>query len=138
MVKQQNLKQDFPSVCKIHTISLCSLLFVLTITAEEVIQHLADYLGEPGCGTHVDTGKFMVYLQKEQKASTPEHLGVLVQSLGQIKALAPNLKCKTESLGDSSDHQTGGSGKKVAAVKEGIRAAATIQEIVEKLLGASG
>jgi hypothetical protein len=82
MVKQQNLKQDFPSVCKIHTISLCSLLFVLTITAEEVIQHLADYLGEPGCGTHVDIGKFMVYLQKEQKASTPEHLGVLVQSLG--------------------------------------------------------
>jgi hypothetical protein len=82
MVKQQNLKQDFPSVCKIHTISLCSLLFVLTITAEEVIQHLADYLGEPGCGTHVDIGKFMVYLQKEQKASAPEHLGVLVQSLG--------------------------------------------------------
>ncbi len=56
----------------------------------------------------------------------------------QIKALAANLKCKRESLGDSSDDQTGGSGKKVAAVKEGIRAAATIQEIVEKLLGASG
>jgi hypothetical protein len=82
MVKQQNLKQDFPFVCKIHTISLCSPLFVLTITTKEVIQHLVDYLGEPGCGTHVDIGKFMVYLQKEQKASTPEHLGVPVQSLG--------------------------------------------------------
>jgi len=57
---------------------------VLTITTEEVIQHLADYLGEPGCGTHVDINKFMVYLQKERKAPTPEHLGVRVQSLGYV------------------------------------------------------
>jgi hypothetical protein len=84
MVKQQNLKQEFPFVCKIHTISLRSLLFVLTITTKEVIQHLADYLGEPGCSTHVDIGKFMMYLQKEQKASTPEHLSVPVQSLGLV------------------------------------------------------
>ncbi len=62
----------------------------------------------------------------------------LLSEKQQIKAWAANLKCKRESPSDSSDDQTGGSGKKVAAVKEGIRATATIQEIVEKLLGASG
>jgi hypothetical protein len=53
----------------------------------------------------------------------------------QIKALAANLKRTRESLGDPQMIRQVG---QVAAVKEGIRAAATIHEIVEKLLGASG
>jgi hypothetical protein len=53
------------------------------------------------------------------------------------KALAGHLKRKRESLSDSSDDETGSSGKKVAEVKEGTRAAALMQEIVEKLSGAS-
>jgi len=55
----------------------------------------------------------------------------------QTKALAGHPKRKREFLSDSSDDETGSSAKKVAAVKEGTRAAALMQEIVEKLSGAS-
>ncbi len=41
-------------------------------------------LVKAGCSTHVDVDKFIVHLQKELKAPTPEHLGVQVQSLGYV------------------------------------------------------
>lgn len=56
---------------------------VLSITAEEVMQHLSDFIGEPTHRNyHVEIDEFMGYLQKERKAPTMQHLGVRIQSLG--------------------------------------------------------
>ncbi|CAK9203246.1 unnamed protein product [Sphagnum troendelagicum] len=94
---------------------------------------LQSTLVKAGCSTHVDVDKFMVHLQNELKAPTPEHLGVWVQSLGlhlaalQAKAFAGHLKCKSDSLSYSSDDATGRSDKKVAVMVK----------IVEKSSGVS-
>lgn len=54
---------------------------VLSITAEEVMQHLSAFIGEAEY-KRVEVDEFMAYLQNKKKAPTRLHLGVRIQSLG--------------------------------------------------------
>ena len=54
---------------------------VLPITTEEVMQILADYVGD-GSYNRVELEDFMGHLQRVCKAPTRLHLGVRIQTLG--------------------------------------------------------
>lgn len=53
---------------------------VFSITAADVMQDLADYIGDTDYN-RVELDDFMAHLQKMHKASTKRHLGVRIQSL---------------------------------------------------------
>jgi hypothetical protein len=54
---------------------------VLSITTEEVMQDLADYIGDTNYN-RVEMDEFMGHLQRMHKAPTRLHLGVRIQTLG--------------------------------------------------------